>query len=164
MADSKISNHTELAARPASGDLLEIVDVSDTSMAATGTNKKIQFTNLATLKSKLISFTRDMTAASGNVAYTGVGFTPTAIIFIVCISGTHTFSIGVVDSSRGGGAQSQYSPDTFGPASVPIDASVSGGTNQYAVVASYDADGFTLTWTKQNSPTGTATIKALCFA
>ena len=46
MADSRISELTALAAAPASGDLVEIVDVSDTSMAATGTNKKITAANL----------------------------------------------------------------------------------------------------------------------
>lgn len=46
MADSKISALTELSAAPASGDLLVLVDVSDTTMAASGTDKKITFTNL----------------------------------------------------------------------------------------------------------------------
>lgn len=42
---TKITEYTELTT-PAAGDLLEIVDVSDTTMAATGTNKKIQFSNV----------------------------------------------------------------------------------------------------------------------
>lgn len=42
---SKISTLTELTT-PASGDWVEIVDVSDTTQAATGTNKKIQKSNL----------------------------------------------------------------------------------------------------------------------
>lgn len=41
MADSKISALTALAAVPSATDLIPIVDVSDTTMAATGTNKKI---------------------------------------------------------------------------------------------------------------------------
>lgn len=40
MADTKISALTELAATPADGDWLPIVDVSDTTMAASGTTKK----------------------------------------------------------------------------------------------------------------------------
>lgn len=46
MANKKISEMTELASTPSSGDLIEIVDVSDTSEAATGTNKKVQYSNL----------------------------------------------------------------------------------------------------------------------
>lgn len=41
MADLKTTQLTALAATPASNDLLMIVDVSDTTMAASGTNKKI---------------------------------------------------------------------------------------------------------------------------
>jgi hypothetical protein len=41
----KISDYTALTSA-ASGDLLEIVDISDTTMAATGTNKKIVLSDL----------------------------------------------------------------------------------------------------------------------
>lgn len=46
MADRRITEHTELAAQPATGDWIEIVDVSDTTDAATGTNKRINRANL----------------------------------------------------------------------------------------------------------------------
>jgi len=47
MADTKISGLTALTgANTASGDLLTIVDISDTTMAATGTNKNITLTEL----------------------------------------------------------------------------------------------------------------------
>jgi hypothetical protein len=35
--------------------------------------------------------------------------------------------------------------------------------NQTADIASYDSDGFTLSWTKTGSPTGTATVQIMCF-
>lgn len=41
MANTKITSLTELAESPASTDMFPIVDVSDTTMAATGTTKKI---------------------------------------------------------------------------------------------------------------------------
>ena len=41
MADQKITQLTELAAIPASNDMLAIVDVSDTTMSSGGTTKKI---------------------------------------------------------------------------------------------------------------------------
>lgn len=62
MADSKISGYSELAAAPASGDLVEIVDVSDTSMAASGTNKKITITNLLASLSGYQPLDADLTA------------------------------------------------------------------------------------------------------
>src|ERR1043165_6059529 len=45
MADSKITGYGALTA-PALTDLLEVVDVSDTSMAGTSTNKQITVANL----------------------------------------------------------------------------------------------------------------------
>lgn len=48
MADQKITDYSALTgANVATGDLFEIVDVSDTSLAATGTNKKITAQELA---------------------------------------------------------------------------------------------------------------------
>lgn len=47
MADSKITQLTQLAATPASGDQLMIVDVSDTTMAASGTNKRLAASYIA---------------------------------------------------------------------------------------------------------------------
>jgi hypothetical protein len=41
MANTKITSLTDIAATPASNDVYVLVDVSDTSMAATGTDKKI---------------------------------------------------------------------------------------------------------------------------
>lgn len=45
MADTKITALTELAESPAVDDLLTLVDISDTMMAASGTNKKITVAN-----------------------------------------------------------------------------------------------------------------------
>ncbi len=52
MADSKISQLTALVA-PASGDLIPIVDVSDTTQAASGSTKKITLTNLTSLEATI---------------------------------------------------------------------------------------------------------------
>jgi hypothetical protein len=45
MADTKISALTELSTQPDVADLVPVVDVSDTSMAASGTNKKVTASN-----------------------------------------------------------------------------------------------------------------------
>ena len=47
MANKKISAFTELTEAPATGDVLPIVDVSDTTGAPTGTTKKVSLTNLS---------------------------------------------------------------------------------------------------------------------
>lgn len=43
MADTKISDLTALAETPADTDLVPIVDISDTTMASSGTTKKMQY-------------------------------------------------------------------------------------------------------------------------
>lgn len=47
MADTKITALTELNATPATGDILPIVDVSDTTQASSGSTKHITLTNMA---------------------------------------------------------------------------------------------------------------------
>lgn len=114
---------------------------------------------------KVLRFTRDPTLATGNVAYTGVGFKPSAILFMgaQAVSPNVGFN-GFVDSSRTGfsifdmaagqGAQPNTSAFTCG----------SGANFQSAQVLSYDADGFTLAWTRTGAPGGSAfQCAALCF-
>lgn len=50
MADQKITQLTELSVQPASTDVLPIVDIDDTTMAGSGTTKRISVTNLLASK------------------------------------------------------------------------------------------------------------------
>src|SRR3990167_5628821 len=49
------------------------------------------------IESKVISASRDMTTASGNVSYTGVGFTPRSIVSISNIQTSLSLSVGMSD-------------------------------------------------------------------
>ena len=117
------------------------------------------------LKSKVIQSSRDLTAAAGAVAYTGVGFTPTSIIAFLA-GGADNVDIGVADSARGSYHIIGGSTWTTNAAAIGANLilySSSGGNYQNATVNSYDADGFTLGWGKVGSPTGTVYITFLCF-
>jgi hypothetical protein len=85
MANKKLSGLTELAETPASGDMVPVVDVSDTTGAATGTTKKVSVTNLLASKQDTLTGgattidTEDLTASralesnsSGKVAASAV--------------------------------------------------------------------------------------------
>lgn len=72
MADSKISALTALSAAPASGDLLVMVDVSDTTMAVSGTDKKITYANLT---SALTSGATTFATASAQTFTNGIAVT-----------------------------------------------------------------------------------------
>ena len=57
MADTRISELTTLSEAPASDDLFVVVDVSDTTMAASGTNKKVLASNVVPSSDRLIAAT-----------------------------------------------------------------------------------------------------------
>lgn len=117
------------------------------------------------LNSKIITATRNMTAASGDVSYTGVGFTPTSIDAIGDIQSTSNSFHGFSDSSKAnhcvlhGGTDYKYNYATL----IFIDTTWNALNTQSAIVKSYDADGFTLTWTKVGSPTGTIQLMFRCY-
>ena len=125
----------------------------------------------AGLSSKIITATRDTAAASGDVEYTGVGFQPTSLVSFAYVSITapgataNINSIGFADSSKA--CKNVYIVATStgvasnGNSAYLIDWDYT--VRQYAIVKSFDADGFTLTWTKVNSPTGTGTLYFLCL-
>lgn len=139
------------------------------------------YKTISGLSSKVTTITRVLSAAAGNVAYTGIGFTPTSIEFAtvgVGASSAPTFnSIGYTDSSKAGVAvgSAYNNPDdgTTGPSYAVKNGAfaIYAGDNtagtfsayQTAVVASYDSDGFTLTWAKTGSPSATATIIVRCL-
>ena len=116
---------------------------------------------------KVGSLTRDMTAVSGSVAYTGVGFKPKAIAFTGGVNATTDIMIAGFDDGTTRGATA-FNPGSAGTGQINGSSSVflpsAAATSQMAVVTTFDTDGFTLTWTKTGSPSaGTATIYYLAL-
>ncbi len=144
---------------------------SDTKVATQKATKTYMDTGLGTKQNTLTnpmvygdtrhkvgSLTRVMNAASGNVSYTGVGFKPTAITFYGTYAG-NGWSVGISDVTTNG------SIAVFG--TTILDAlpnciyltQVAGAFYQKAVIASFNSDGFTLTWTYAGTgTTDTATV------
>ncbi len=93
MADSKITALAALTAADPANDMVPIVDVSDNSMAASGTTKRISINNIlacspsATLASATI--TGDLTVRTNKltVASTGVGINGTSAAYPLEING-----------------------------------------------------------------------------
>ena len=166
MADTKITGLTALTGAnvTASTDVMAIVDLDVT------TTKKITVDQalIAMLASTGVtryyvgSFTRDMTAASGSVGYTGVGFKPKAIIFLSGAAGGSTWgSVGFTDGTTDAVWYNNHasSADSWViNATNNINATTATGASQVTAISSLDSDGFTLSWTKTGSPTGTATV------
>jgi hypothetical protein len=117
------------------------------------------------VSSKVGTLTRDLTTADGDVAVTGIGFQPTSITFFGIVGST-SIAWGSSDSTKAGqgvyyriGQVTNTTGLLSGAGANSITYGESSSNNfQVAIVKSYDADGFTLTFSKTNSPTGNLVI------
>lgn len=114
---------------------------------------------------KVGQFTRDLSLASGNQSVAGVGFKPVAVIFISAVdSVVGQASWGFFDASTGNGITDHGAvvADQY-QISGAINIQTGTGNSYSGALSSFDADGFTIAWTKAGSPTGTAYINYLAF-
>ena len=124
----------------------------------------------ATLRSRVITFSRNLAAASGQVAYTGVGFRGTAII-LIGTDNAQLVSVGVGDVQvatasivrRYNSAIPEYSYRGATASELGIIWVTNSDYHEIDLV-SFDNDGFTLNYTKVGAPTGTAVLAALVLA
>jgi hypothetical protein len=143
-----------------------------------GTTAKISFGNppqIAVYDSgiilpsyKVVQFTRVLSLASGNQSITGIGFRPRLIQFQTGISGGSGWtSSGQSDGTVTTSVELAVAPATFlgvFPQGFGIQRQDNAGSNfNTFVVATFDADGFTLAFTKVGAPTATASINAICY-
>ena len=112
-----------------------------------------------------VNFTRDMTAASGNVSYTGFGGIPRALIINTGVNGGVLATFGLAGNNLSGGCIFYQTAGTLqSPAQTSEIINLFDGANQQrADLLSFDNDGFTLTWTKTGTPTGTASILVMAL-
>ena len=118
------------------------------------------------LGSKVALIQYDVSTASGDVAITGVGFKPSSVIFLAQVPNTAQVSIGFdttgvhysVYNNHGATATFWGKND-----SQAITLLADGSNYTQGKLKSFDADGFTITWTKTGSPTGMAYIYYLAF-
>lgn len=110
---------------------------------------------------KIGTFTYDTSTASGTQAITGVGFKPSKIIFLINVPNTSEVSIGFSDGSVNysiyntyAAAAGQWSVITSSVLTLLQTAVIS----LTGTISALGSDGFTITWTKTGSKTGTATI------
>lgn len=162
------------------GSLTDIFAAMQNGMIALGNLKKQMLGSFTSISAQLValqanpykvaSFTRVLSVASGNVSYTGIGFRPRLILFQTGISGGATWtSFGQSDMTSN--TNNELGLNGGGTIGSFIDGSVAGrqrddaaGANyQQFVVASFDVDGFTLTWTKVGVPTATCQLNITCF-
>lgn len=135
-------------------------DYVTTLDASATTGKKVLLNKLTEFK--VGSFTRDLTVASGTQAVTGVGFNPRLCLFLAgTTSGSTLLSVGV-DTNSGYGCLSDDTNTSAGTyvvnASYSILINGTASANYVGRTASFDTDGFTVTWVKNGAPSGTVTV------
>lgn len=134
-----------------------------------GTATDITLSNpTGNMQTKVGNFTYDVSTATGDLAITGVGFKPKAIILIGigASATTDKISWGMAD----GALTEKTMVEQTGPTYVVNTSKIFsfyhyGGAGNYVqgVLKTLDADGFTLTITKTGTPTGTAAFIYLAF-
>ena len=135
---------------------------------ASGVVRFVNFSPVA-LPLKSVLFTRNLSLAAGNQSVTGVGFRPKLIFFIVGVAGGSPWnSIGIADGVNNAGIElaiGAASPAAFFQSAIAgiLRDNASGSNNQSFVLASFDSDGFTITWTKAGAPSATASVLAICW-
>lgn len=116
-------------------------------------------------KSKVTLISRDISVATGSVAYTGIGFQASKILAIAYVNNTLMASLGFSDKNKDARCLIyDTTPQwTAGGTNLIYISHLAGPGSARASVSSYDADGFTLSWTKSGTPTGTAEILILAL-
>lgn len=106
---------------------------------------------------KVGNFTRDLSTASGSQAVTGVGFTPKVVFFLSSRNSGGWGSVGVDDGTGRGAVEWNGGYDANAPCFSQTAQFVRQTLANYQsfTVASMDSDGFTLSFTKTGTPTGT---------
>jgi len=112
----------------------------------------------------IISSTRLMDAATGDVAYTGAGFKPSHVIVFANVA-TTTMACWGMASGTPSDESIHYNYDGIvNHGGVFIYLNEASGKRQTAVMKTMDADGFTLTWTLTGATTSaTASLYFLCL-
>lgn len=135
-----------------SGQMVQIVN--------DGTNFQLLTVSNAGLSVFNGSTSYNLATASGTVAITGVGFRPKNVQILGSIASTDTTSSGwgngvasgcIYNNGLGGGGWTASGTNALFLVTGAVDSA-------RGVISSLDADGFTITWTKIGSPTGSASI------
>jgi hypothetical protein len=152
--DMSIPNFVEwlpIDGAPAAGDYLL---TSDTS---TGTLKRALI-SLIGPKAFVGSNTRNLGGVTADVPYTGVGFQGSSIEIFSCVGASLIVCSGIDDGTN----HRSIATDSLGAAGMSVSHSIvlqDNATNgQIGFIKSFDADGFTITWTKVGATGGTGSF------
>lgn len=137
---------------------------SGTILQSLGASAWPTFITAPALKVKVATTTRDISLTT-NQAITGIGFTPKAVYLMMTIGGgsTSASSWGFTDGTTSASKHQDETGKMRVSAELGVIWITSTTINAFCTLSSFDADGFTLAWSKNGSPTGTATMDFICI-
>ena len=127
---------------------------------ATPAGSGMQYTDT---RYKVVTFSRDVSLASGTQAITGVGFQGKAMELFMYKDGGFQASWGKTDGTTTSCGPIYLTAGTFTGGGSDISRWYDSGGSMTTVFTSFDADGFTLTHTKTTAPIGTANYIAIVY-
>jgi len=112
------------------------------------------------------TFTRSMAEVAGTQEITGVGFQPKNLLFLFNVAGNSAAGIGLDNTSIFRSIINYHNITStvwtyVSWASISVYMSL--GNNYQGKVTTLGANGFTITWAKEGSPTGTITVNYIAF-
>lgn len=112
------------------------------------------------------NFNRVLTAVTGAVPITGVGFRPTFVMFFGAIASSNDACY--IGGSDGTNERTLFTRADLGTSfhgnnNFALELALDGSNYQFGVINSFDVDGFTIGWTKVGTPTGTFAASYLAF-
>jgi len=113
--------------------------------------------------SKIITFTKVAGDVTADTSYSGVGFQPSTLIGFGIIDVSDYICCGIADNNGLGFCVVKFATNLYKRYNHFLVVGTADAARNYAVVKSYDADGFTLTWTKVGSPIATMGYGVLCI-
>jgi hypothetical protein len=115
---------------------------------------------------KIGTFTRDQAVASGNQAVAGVGFVPRLCIFFAVQQSATEISWGFDDGTLVLSTADIHNvvANSYQTSVVASIAMIQGaGIDYRGVISTFDADGFTIAWTRTGAAAGTTTVHYLAI-
>lgn len=135
----------------------------------TGITRQVQAGAWGQVSGNMVSyiagFVRVLNAAEGNISITGVGFRPTTLVAIAEVVNSDKVCMGIAGNlAVSQGIYQKEDTNVWRDQPYLLNFYEDDAANlSRGRVFSYDADGFTLVWSKTGNPIGTATILILCF-
>lgn len=115
---------------------------------------------VAQVSPKILTFTRDLSSASGNVDYTGLGFQPS--VAMVMVGTGPVWSAGISDGTIQAMLFNYGSGDPRFAVTHSVGVYPSTSAYQQGTI-SILSDGIRIAWTKTGSPAGTVSGRILCW-